>query len=227
MSTSSTISGFGFTQTSTTTSTSSTTSSNSLNSTDFMTLFLKQLQNQDPTNPTDTNELTSQLCSYSQLEELSSMNNYLSTLTTYQKGLYNSQATQTIGKTVVAEGNSIEKYNGTASGVILDLDQAYSSLSVSVYDKDGSLVKTMDLTDLTKGENDVQWDGTDNNGNQAADGNYTFKISSNDSDYDSSKVTSYSEYYIKAALSKSDGMYLRSQGGQEILYSDVTQVMEA
>jgi len=36
----------------------------------FLTLLVSQLQNQDPTNPTDSNQFVSQLTSYSQLEQL-------------------------------------------------------------------------------------------------------------------------------------------------------------
>ena len=61
-------------------STSSTTSGSAAataNSTDplgnestFLTLLVSQLQNQDPLNPTDSNEFVSQLTSFSQLEQL-------------------------------------------------------------------------------------------------------------------------------------------------------------
>jgi flagellar basal-body rod modification protein FlgD len=36
----------------------------------FLKLLVSQLQNQDPMNPTDTNQFVSQLTSYSQLEQL-------------------------------------------------------------------------------------------------------------------------------------------------------------
>ena len=36
----------------------------------FLTLLVSQLQNQDPMNPTDSNQFVSQLTSYSQLEQL-------------------------------------------------------------------------------------------------------------------------------------------------------------
>jgi flagellar basal-body rod modification protein FlgD len=40
----------------------------------FLTLLVSQLQNQDPLNPTDSNEFVSQLTSYSQLEQLININ---------------------------------------------------------------------------------------------------------------------------------------------------------
>ncbi len=40
----------------------------------FLTLLVSQLQNQDPLNPTDSNQFVSQLTSYSQLEQLIGIN---------------------------------------------------------------------------------------------------------------------------------------------------------
>jgi len=40
----------------------------------FLTLLVSQLQNQDPLNPTDSNEFVSQLTGFSQLEQLMNIN---------------------------------------------------------------------------------------------------------------------------------------------------------
>ena len=40
----------------------------------FLTLLVSQMQNQDPLNPTDSNQFVSQLTAYSQLEQLMAIN---------------------------------------------------------------------------------------------------------------------------------------------------------
>jgi flagellar basal-body rod modification protein FlgD len=61
--------------TTTSSSTSSSTPGDPLASeSTFLTLLVSQLQNQDPLNPTDSNEFVSQLTSYSQLEQLIDIN---------------------------------------------------------------------------------------------------------------------------------------------------------
>jgi flagellar basal-body rod modification protein FlgD len=56
---------------STTPPSSSTTPTDPLgNESTFLTLLVSQLQNQDPLNPTDSNQFVSQLTSFSQLEQL-------------------------------------------------------------------------------------------------------------------------------------------------------------
>jgi flagellar basal-body rod modification protein FlgD len=44
------------------------------NESTFLTLLVSQLKNQDPLNPTDSNQFVSQLTSYSQLEQLIGIN---------------------------------------------------------------------------------------------------------------------------------------------------------
>ncbi len=44
------------------------------NESTFLTLLVSQLQNQDPLNPTDSNQFVSQLTSFSQLEQLIGIN---------------------------------------------------------------------------------------------------------------------------------------------------------
>jgi len=48
----------------------------------FLTLLVSQLQNQDPLNPTDSNQFVTQLTQYSQLEQLMGINTNTSTIAT-------------------------------------------------------------------------------------------------------------------------------------------------
>jgi flagellar basal-body rod modification protein FlgD len=64
----------------TTTATSSSSSSLALGTTDFLQLLMTQLTNQNPLDPTDPTEFTSQLATYSGLEQQINMNTTLSTM---------------------------------------------------------------------------------------------------------------------------------------------------
>src|SRR6202522_48830 len=62
-----------------------------LGGTDFLTLMLAQLQNQDPTSPVDSNEFLSQLASLSEVEAITQLNTSFSALSS---SLTSSQALQ-------------------------------------------------------------------------------------------------------------------------------------
>src|SRR5579862_5079382 len=55
-------------------------SATSLGGTDFLTLMLAQLKNQDPTSPVDSNTFLSQLASLSEVQGITALNNSFSTL---------------------------------------------------------------------------------------------------------------------------------------------------
>ena len=55
----------------------------------FLTLMLKQLENQDPTEPTDNAQWLSQLAQYSSLEPMSQMNSGLTDCAKYINAMYN------------------------------------------------------------------------------------------------------------------------------------------
>jgi flagellar basal-body rod modification protein FlgD len=63
-----------------TTSTSSSSGTLQLGTTDFLQLLMTQLTNQNPLDPTDPTEFTSQLATYSSLEQQISMNDTLTTM---------------------------------------------------------------------------------------------------------------------------------------------------
>ena len=74
----------------------------------FLTLMLKQLECQDPTEPTDNSQWLSQLAQYSSLEQMSQMNSGLTDCAKYINAMYNdmtlnseiSQTLSMIGKDV-------------------------------------------------------------------------------------------------------------------------------
>lgn len=62
------------------TSTTSSTDPSTITSSDFLTLLVSELQNQDPTQPTDPNEYITQLAQVNSLEQLIQINSGISTL---------------------------------------------------------------------------------------------------------------------------------------------------
>lgn len=97
----------------------------------FLTLMLKQLENQDPTEPTDNTQWLSQLAQYSSLEQMSEMNaglkncaDFLSVM--YQDMVIGSEISQTlsmIGKDVtiqVPDENDPTK-NTTITGTVSEV----------------------------------------------------------------------------------------------------------
>jgi flagellar basal-body rod modification protein FlgD len=199
--------------------------SNILGKDDFLNLLITQLQYQDPLSPLDSAEFTSQLAQFSSLEQMSNVNTNLEMLQLYQASINNSQAVSFIGKTIKALGNSIGVTDGVADQIHFDLEDDASDVLVHIYGSKGNLVKTIQSGALSAGEQRVEWDGTDNEGNTVPDDTYTFKVAATDNDANTVNVKTLITALVSGVSFKDGTTYLVA-GNQEIPIGSVFEVME-
>jgi flagellar basal-body rod modification protein FlgD len=139
----------------------------------FLQLLVAQLKNQDPTNPMDSSQMTSQLAQISTVQGISQLNTSLSSLSTQLSAGQQSQAANLIGSTVLAPGSSISVASGKASTFGVTLASAVSDLKINVTNSAGTIVNTIDLGKQAAGTVPVGWTPVDSSGNTLADGTYT------------------------------------------------------
>lgn len=169
--TSTTSTGTTGTSTTSTTSTSKTEDSQ----TRFLKLLTAQLKNQDPMNPMDNAQMTSQLA---QLDTVSGIERLNTTLNSLVDSLGNSQSMQAaelIGKTVLVSGSQLALANGAAYGGI-NLATAADSVTIHILNSAGTEIQTETLGAQSAGVIDFSWDGKASDGTTAADGNYKFTV---------------------------------------------------
>lgn len=141
----------------------------------FLTLLVTQLKNQDPLNPMDNAQMTSQLAQINTISGIEKLNSTLSQmLNVYNEG-QSMQAAGMIGKYVLVDGNKLPLYGGASGGGVL-LPQAADEVTVSVYDAAGNLVQSQKLGPSDAGSVSFSWDGKNTAGEQMPDGNYTFRV---------------------------------------------------
>lgn len=139
----------------------------------FLTLLTTQLQNQDPTNPLDTNQFTQQLVEFAQVQQQLQSNSQLATLVSLQQNAQSTQALNIVGDTVTVNGNSAQLVNGQTSWVFNSPQPA--SATVNISNSTGQVVYTGNVT-LQTGNNTFSWNGVGSNGTQWPDGTYTASI---------------------------------------------------
>jgi|NOAtaT_6_FD_contig_81_949248_length_2973_multi_3_in_0_out_0_2 flagellar basal-body rod modification protein FlgD len=142
----------------------------------FLTLLTTQLKNQDPSDPTDTNQLTQQIATLSQVEQQLKTNENLEKLVgMYSATQYNSVVSY-IGKKIEAEGDAGALKNGRAS-FSYNLSGAANDVKLIIRDRDGNLVRTDNISTIRNaGGHTYNWDGKDNQGNVAGEGEYTLTV---------------------------------------------------
>jgi len=206
------------------TSTSSS-ESNILGKDDFLNLLVTQLRHQDPLSPMESAEFTSQLAQFSSLEQMSNVNTNLELLQLYQASINNSQAVGFIGKTIKALGNSIGVADGVADQIHFELAENASAVIAHIYDSHKNLIKTIQAGGLNAGEQSVEWDATDNDGNKVPDGIYSFEVVATDTNANPVSATTLITASVNGVSFKDGTTYLLA-GNQEIPIGSVFEVLE-
>lgn len=141
----------------------------------FLKLLVTQLKNQDPMNPMENAELTTQLAQMSTVEGVNKLNTTLDGLVSQFKANQVMQGASLVGRQVLAEGDALTLGSaGAAAGVGLDADA--DSVKVKLFDANGVLVQTLNLGEQEAGLVRFVWDGKNAAGESQAEGEYSFKV---------------------------------------------------
>jgi len=144
----------------------------------FLTLLTTQLQNQNPLDPLDTNQFTSQLVQFSSVEQQLKTNDYLSSLVQSTQNASANAAVSYIGKTVTSSGVDSDLKDGQAAWSF-NLPQA-ANVTVTIKDSSGNQVYS-ETGSLGQGLGQFNWDGTETDGSTAPDGTYSISIAAKNS----------------------------------------------
>jgi flagellar basal-body rod modification protein FlgD len=141
----------------------------------FLTLLTQQLKNQDPLQPQDTAQFTSQLVQFSQVEQAISSNKKLDSLISSINNGQTNQSIAYIGKTVEIQSNGLPLQDGKAQVTVnTDVSAVDSVLEIS-NPSSGRVIRAIPLN-REAGSQNVVWDGQDNAGAPVNDGTYKINV---------------------------------------------------
>lgn len=188
------------------TSTASTTgtSASDLQAT-FLKLLVTQLQNQDPTSPLDSSQMTTQLAQINTVSGIAQLNTSLSSLSTQLAAGQQTQAALLIGSNVLAPGNSVAVQGGATSSFGVQLANSVSNLTVTVKNAAGVVVNTINAGAQSAGTVPLNWTPTDAAGNTLPDGKYTISATYTDSSGSPNAATTLSAAQVESVVKQSDG----------------------
>ena len=191
---------------------------------DFMLLFIKQLEYQDPLKPLENNEMATQLALFNQVDQLFDLNEKIKQLVDIAQNDKIQTISGLIGKKVLVEGNTGRIENGNFLGGKVILDEPINDLKLKIYDPEGNLVRTLDLGALPAGEHEIEWDGKDEEGNTLPDGNYRFSVETSSVE-EADLITIKTVGRITGALLEDGRSQLLFNGYKEISISDITKII--
>lgn len=202
-----------------------TTTNQALGKDDFLKLLVTQLNNQDPLEPVKNEQFVAQLATFSNLEQLVSVNEKLDSLNATQSGQSSSGAVSFIGKDVRAIGDWVD-YAGTGNASVnYELLGAAEEVTLTVKDESGNVIRTQKITKQDKGDHQWIWDGKNKDGSPMKAGTYTIGVEATDQAGNAVKGFAVTTGHVDG-ISYEQGYPELMLGTHKISLSDIIKVME-
>jgi flagellar basal-body rod modification protein FlgD len=140
----------------------------------FLRLLVAQMKNQDPLNPLDNAQVTTQMAQISTVTGIGNLTETVSRMLEQFNGLQTLQAAQLAGRDVLVAGNRMQLGDGGKARGAVELTAEAAAVKVEIRDASGQLVRTLDLGPKPAGTALFDWDGRNDAGKAVVAGRYTF-----------------------------------------------------
>ena len=179
----------------------------------FLQLLVTQLKNQNPLEPQDNGAFVAQLAQFSSLEGITTLNDSVSSLSTSYKSSQALQASSLVGRSVIVQTDTsvVDPEKGLTGSLVVS--KPISNATITVTDKDGKVVKTIDMGSQVAGSPTFTWDGTNTAGEKVEKGTYSFKATSKTDDGTVALLTSLPATVNSVTLSQTGGEIMLNLAG--------------
>jgi flagellar basal-body rod modification protein FlgD len=192
----------------------------------FLKLLVTQLNNQDPLNPMQNAELTSQLAQMSTVSGIEKLNTTLSGLVNQTGSNQVLQSASLIGYNVLSPGDVLttkkpeDGKDPATQAFAVELPGTAASVDIKIVDASGNVVRTINAGSMKEGVNAVTWDGKDDAGNAVPEGAYQFTVDASNGG-SAVKATALTFSQVAAVKQGTGGVTLELSSGNNIGLSDV------
>ena len=175
----------------------------------FMTLLITQLQNQDPLNPMENAEMTSQLAQINTVSGIEELNSTLEGITSQMDANQALQASGLIGKGVMVPGKDVlveqdSEGNTYTTPFGIELAQPAKSVKATIVGQGGQVIRQLDLKSLDSGVHSFDWGGENDQGDAVASGRYSVQIAAVDAEGEQIESTAL-QYAVVNRVTPNDG----------------------
>ena len=208
----------------------------------FLKLLVAQMRNQDPLNPLDNAQVTSQLAQIQTVRGIEQLNASMATLASASTTVSPLSAVSMLGRQVLVAGEDFQwtgagsdgaKDDPTASGSTstgsvrlgFELPTAARAVRVEVVDAAGRVVYSRDFDEPDAGVHTLDWDGLDGDGRAVSAGKYRLRAYGVDEDGGESQVTALVPARVSGVNQGSGGVRLELVGREAVPASAIRAVL--
>jgi flagellar basal-body rod modification protein FlgD len=186
----------------------------------FMKLLVAQLNNQDPMNPMDNAQMTSQMAQINTVTGIQQLNDTVKSLGTQFSSMQVLQGASLIGHNVLINGNALSANSSGMTNGAFNLSTSADSVNLKITSPGGQLLDSMDLGAMANGQHNFQWDASHYTGG----GNPTFTITASSAGQ-SVPTTSLVQDTITSVSSTATGMSVQLQGRAPVAYDAIQSIL--
>ncbi len=190
------------------------------NFSDFLTMLMTQLKNQDPSSPMDSSQFTSELVQFSSVEQQINTNSNLTSLIQLTQASQVEQSASLIGKPVTVTSSQLSLQKGQAE-INFNTTTA-EPVAIAVYNAAGSQIQTAAMT-TSAGANSWTWNGKSASGSTMPDGAYKVTVTAIGANGTSSQVP-FTVTGTATAVQNNGGTVQVQMGGLTLPFSAVDSV---
>ena len=182
----------------------------------FLKLLVAQMQNQDPLNPMDNAQVTSQMAQINTVTGIEKLNTTVNELSGQFVQMQAVQGAALVGRTILHEGSSLKVADGGFTAGF-DLSGAADTVQVEVLNASGRVIDTQQLGAMGAGRQGFDWTAPEG----TSDGEtVSFRITAK-SGTSAVSATPLVIDTVSAVSSDSQGLVLELGSGSKIHYGDV------
>ncbi|MCA1773794.1 MAG: flagellar hook assembly protein FlgD [Halomonas sp.] len=153
----------------------------------FMTLLITQLENQDPMNPMENAEMTSQLAQINTVSGIEELNDTLNGITEQVDASQMLEASGLIGNSVLVPGDQVkvsvdEDGSSYATPFGIELEEPAANVEISVTNQAGEVVYSNNVEGVDAGVESFSWNGLNNNEVAVPEGSYNVSYKATDAE---------------------------------------------
>ncbi|MEY4753098.1 MAG: hypothetical protein RJA44_773 [Pseudomonadota bacterium] len=186
----------------------------------FLKLLVAQMQNQDPLNPMDNAQMTTQMAQINTVSGIEKVNESVQSLGSQFVQMQALQGAALVGRNALVEGNSVKLGSDGSGTVNFELAGPADAVKVEVLSPAGRVLDTINLGAETSGRQALKWTppaGVD------ASGALTFRVSAV-SGSNQVGVTTLSNETVRAVTTSGSTLNLELQNGSTVAYGKVRAI---
>lgn len=185
----------------------------------FLKLLVAQLNNQDPMNPMDNAQMTSQMAQINTVSGINQLNETMKSMASQFTALQMMQGAGMIGHDVMLKSNTLSISDGKAKGAV-DLPADADKVSIQILTPGGQLLDTLNLGAKSAGRHTFEWNAS--NYKDAA--SPVFKVVAS-TGKQSVTSTALAQDTITAVGNNNGTMSIQLKGREAVAYTEVQAIL--